>query len=358
MILESQGNRYVKVSIKFIYNNQEVFIESNNTKSIFKNIVDWLDSNGYKFEGLIHDKKHTSRKIFDKKEVNDVVSRTSYEKRMFHNINNKGKFILTNSGASQLLGDILKMLENFGIDPKTIKTEGFESTSRIKKFNEIEEDDEDDINSIEEEPVNKIKVYKQNPFKQSICILGESGSGKSVTIENILENEDHNFEFIIPTAATTGLLAQFSPSRSTYVPSRLGRMLVESSNNPDKLYTAVFDEMHKSNVIEMINDELLQAISTKRNKGVRFISLDDDTSEIYSESNLETKRGNLIIPDNFGFIFISSKPRVISNNSDFFNRVDIVILKEENRSINSSEELLNLKISEEEKRKLSSIRND
>jgi hypothetical protein len=214
------------------------------------------------------------------------------------------------------------------------------------------------VQAQEEDKIDKIKVFAKNPFRQSICVLGESGSGKSVTIENILENEDHNFEFIIPTAATTGLLAQFSPSRSTYVPSRLGRILIESSNNPDKLYTAVFDEMHKSNVIEMINDELLQAISTKRNKGVRFISLDDDTSEIYSESNLETKRGNLLIPDNFGFIFISSKPRVISNNADFFNRVDVVILKEENRSINSSEKLLNLKISDEEKRKLSSSRND
>ena len=37
-------------------------------------------------------------------------------------------------------------------------------------------------------------------------------------------------------------------------------------------------------------------------------------------------RGNLLIPDNFGFIFLSSKPDVIISNADFFNRVDIYIM--------------------------------
>lgn len=218
--------------------------------------------------------------------------------------------------------------------------------------------DEDNPTPLEE-PVSKIKVYKQNPFRQSICVLGESGAGKSVTIETILENEGHNFEFIIPTAATTGLLAQFSPSKSGYVPSRLGKMLIEASKNPQTLYTAVFDEMHKSNVIEMINDELLQSISTKRNRGKRFISLDDDTAEIYSTSELETKRGNLTIPDNFGFIFISSKPRVIANNADFFNRVDIVLLKSyQEEMIETTEQLLSNKLGDEERMKLASTRND
>jgi hypothetical protein len=109
----------------------------------------------------------------------------------------------------------------------------------------------------------------------------------------------------------------------------------------------------------MINDELLQAISTKRNRGRRFISLDDDTAEIYQDSELETERGNLLIPDNFGFIFISSKPRVIANNADFFNRVDIVILKSyEEETIETSEQLLSNKLSDEDKMKLSSTRND
>ena len=174
-----------------------------------------------------------------------------------------------------------------------------------------------------------------------------------------MENEGHNFEFIIPTAATTGLLAQFSPSKSGYVASRLGRMLIEASKNPDTLYTAVFDEMHKSNVIEMINDELLQAISTKRNRGRRFISLDDDTAEIYEDSELETERGNLLIPDNFGFIFISSKPALLLSNPDFANRVDIVILKSyEEEIIKTSDQLISKILTTEEKDRLIGKRED
>jgi len=227
----------------------------------------------------------------------------------------------------------------------------------ISQNKEIIYEPDSELNNTED--IKNFKIFKPNPFRQSICVLGESGAGKSVTIETILENEGHNFEFIIPTAATTGLLAQFSPSKSGYVASRLGRMLIEASKNPDTLYTAVFDEMHKSNVIEMINDELLQSISTKRNRGRRFISLDDDTAEIYQGSELDTERGNLLIPDNFGFIFISSKPRVIANNADFFNRVDIVLLKSyQEEMVETTEQLLSNKLGDEEKMKLASTRND
>jgi hypothetical protein len=110
-----------------------------------------------------------------------------------------------------------------------------------------------------------------NPFRQAICVLGRSGAGKSFTIDDVLDNSEHEYEFIIPSASTTGLLSQFSPSakdgRGGYIPSRLGKLIEKAYKNKGKLYTAVFDECHKSNIIEMINDELLQAISTKRNMG-------------------------------------------------------------------------------------------
>ena len=163
----------------------------------------------------------------------------------------------------------------------------------------------------------------------SPCILAPSGRGKSTTILKLLNAlskvTDSKYEFIIPTASTTGLLSQYSPSQNSYVQSRLGKLIMEAHNNPNRLVTAVFDECHKSNVIEMINDELLQSISTKRNAGKRFISLDGDTSSLYSGLKPDNK-GNLLIPDNFGFIFLSSKPDVIVKNSDFFNRVDVYVL--------------------------------
>jgi hypothetical protein len=213
-----------------------------------------------------------------------------------------------------------------------------------------------DFKAVQAQEEKETKEYKLNPFRQSICVLGDSGAGKSTTLENILEAERHEFEFIIPSASTTGLLSQFSPSKSGYIKSRLGKMIVEAFNSPTTLYTAVFDECHKSNVIEMINDELLQAISTKRNMGKRFISLDEDTSELYK--GVETFRGNILIPDNFGFIFISSKPRIIANNTDFFNRVELVLLTEADRNMSTSDELLSKVLPEEEKMKLASTRND
>ena len=355
----------------FIYNGEKIEFSNNRVATLYIDLCNWLYKSGYNFQGSVHDA--FIRKAFTKAEAESLLDKnySGYPfYQIFFNIENSDIYLYRGGNINKIYPNILKMLKNFGVDEKTITTKGFEkfeskSSSRIKKFGEIDTDeedfdldDEDDITPIEE-PVNKIKVYQQNPFRQSICVLGESGAGKSVTIETILENEGHNFEFIIPTAATTGLLAQFSPSKSGYVPSRLGKMLMEASKNPQQLYTAVFDEMHKSNVIEMINDELLQAISTKRNRGRRFISLDDDTAEIYQSSELDTERGNLLIPDNFGFIFISSKPRVIANNADFFNRVDIVLLKSyQEEMVETTEQLLSNKLGDEEKMKLASTRND
>jgi len=185
----------------------------------------------------------------------------------------------------------------------------------------------------EREKVKSIEPIKpvDNPFRQSVCILGKSGRGKSTTIDNMLESYPNmKYDFIIPTASTTGLLAQFSPTSGKtggggYIPSRLGKMIMNAHNNPKTIYTAVFDECHKASIIEMINDELLQCISTKRNRGNRFISLDTETESLFS--GLVDYRGNLLLPDNFGFIFLSSKPDVITSNDDFFRRVNIYILK-------------------------------
>jgi hypothetical protein len=440
MLSESKGMRYSNCSIKFKYNNEDLEFKSDNTKNLFKDVVDWLYKSGYKFNGTIH--SGSSTKILSEKEVDDIVSKTSFEKRMFYNILRSGNYIAFNSKVKQLYGFLSNMLINFGVQSDTIETHFESDESEIEPFKyfisnseKVEDEDEvtekttiakktwlnatiDYLKSIGNKPqtveeiwsaisgqvktsgktpldslrvmithhyptnfetiegrprkyklsemnseiindvdkVEKIKIFSKNPFRQSICVLGDSGAGKSTTLEHILEFEGHEFEFIIPSASTTGLLSQFSPSKSGYIKSRLGKMIVKAFNNPTTLYTAVFDECHKSNVIEMINDELLQAISTKRNMGRRFISLDEDTSELYK--GVETFRGNILIPDNFGFIFISSKPRIISNNTDFFNRVDLVVLSEADREMKTSEELLSKVLPEEEKMKLASTRND
>jgi hypothetical protein len=350
-------------SLSFKYNDQNVNFESSKAINLYIDIVNWLYKNGYSFSGDIHN--NFIRKTFTLDEVNEILkSHPSYKSRgingVFFKIDGSNKYMYKGGNIDKIYPNIIKYLVNFGVDGNDIKSSGLgPETIKIKKFGEITEPDsikKSEIDEIEDD-IDKIKVFAKNPFRQSICVLGESGAGKSVTIENILESEGHEFEFIIPSASTTGLLSQFSPSKSGYVQSRLGRMIVESFNNPTTLYTAVFDECHKSNIIEMINDELLQAISIKRNMGKRFISLDEDTSELYK--GVETFRGNILIPDNFGFIFISSKPRIISNNTDFFNRVNLVVLKSyEEEKIQTSDELLSKVLPEEEKMKLASTRND
>jgi hypothetical protein len=245
-----------------------------------------------------------------------------------------------------MINFIIEMLVNFGIEQKSISYEGFtdlytkydsetipEPEEEIQKFSNLFPSSFKAVQAQEErEKVKSTEPIEpaDNPFMQSVCILGSSGRGKSTTIDNMLEKyAGMKYDFIIPTASTTGLLAQFSPSgkegKGGYIPSRLGKMIMDAHNEPGTLYTAVFDECHKASIIEMINDELLQCISTKRNEGKRFISLDTETESLFS--GLKDYRGNLLLPDNFGFIFLSSKPDVITSNDDFFRRVNIYILK-------------------------------
>lgn len=261
--------------------------------------------------------------------------KTQYKKKYFESIDsNPLKFRLINPTENEVIKDDIETDDDF-----KIKRFGNFNKSNFKASQSQEEIEYED--------------FSKNPFIQTICVLGGSGAGKSTTIENILDEEGHEFEFIIPSSSTTRLLSQFSPSKSCYVPSKLGKMILNAYENPTQLFTAVFDECHKSNVIEMINDELLQAISTKRNAGRRFISLDDDTAELYP--GVEKHRGNILMPDNLGFIFISSKPDVIIHNDDFFNRIDIVQLKSyEEERLTNIEQLLSKTLSNEEKESLKS----
>jgi hypothetical protein len=326
LLLEAKSGYF-----SFIYNGKPYRFEETSKKNIFIKVVEWLYKNNYEFEDV---------KIF-----NSVPAghRTDH----YHNISGTNRFIDINF-IKQYQG-LISMLNNFGVDKNSISFGEIESTNSTEKTDEPMEKPSDFIKTTE-----KPKEYVKNPFMQSICVLGKSGAGKSWTIDEILSEEsNHEYEFIIPSASTTGLLSQFSPSakegRGGYIPSRLGKMIEKAYKNNNTFYTAVFDECHKSNIIEMINDELLQAISTERNKN-RFISLDDETSDLYPSKVLD-KRGNIEITDNLGFIFISSNARVISGNDDFFNRVDLVeITKESRKSVKTIDDLNKLRISDTDKK--------
>jgi hypothetical protein len=214
------------------------------------------------------------------------------------------------------------------------------------------DDDFDNIDKISD-IIKKVERPVINPFggestknsdrnTSAICVLGESGAGKTYRIEKTLEKEDHISEVIIPSSSTTNLLVQYT--KGVYVLSRLGKLILKANSDKSHYYTVVFDECHK--YIEMINDELLQCISTKRNDGLRFISLDPVTDELFSE--LPEKNGRRLISDNLGFIFISSKEAIIRDNSDFYNRVDIITIDKSDRDIEFAIELLKNKIESRE----------
>jgi hypothetical protein len=361
MILE--GNKIY--SISFIHNGENKKFSSSIFRKVYTDVIYFLYLKGYKFDESVK-----GRELINKSEVPK-----NYIGHGIYYIPNSKHAILVNFGIEQSSRYIQIMLERFGakninitIDNSKISSNRIKKidpddpefrTERPKSFNYPEDDDNyvmdfKHFRGIQAQPESKLEEPVKTPFggtenSSAICVLGESGAGKSTTIDKILRKENHVFEFIIPTAATTGLLSQFSPSKGSsggYILSRLGRMLIDASGNPNKFYTAVFDECHKAQTIDMINDELLQAISKKRNRGNRFISLDDDTAELYRGKLKPDDRRNLLIPDNFGFIFISSKPDIIAKNDDFFNRVDLIELTEGDWEINNIEGLLSKKVEE------------
>ena len=350
--------------ISFIYNEKKVEFSNNRLATIYIGLCNWLYKNGYKFEGDVHDA--FIRKPLSKKEAENILAKnysgTYNFNQIFFNIEGSDIYLYRGGNINKIYPNIIKMLVNFGIPESLIKTKGLDETKpKIKKFDDIDDGIEPDIEKEvipTTDPIKKIKIFAKNPFRQSVCVLGDPGAGKSVTVRNILRNEGYKFQIWEPTAATTGLLSQFSPSKPGYIPSKVGNMMIAASQDPENLYTFVIDEFHKSSIIEMVNDELKHAISLRRYEGDRFIPYEDST-EYLSEYLKEDDGGNLSVPDNFGFIFISSKPRVIANNGDIFDRIDIVILKHhEEEKIQSVSELLSKVLSPEEKKKLAATRND
>lgn len=344
--------------VSFLYDNEKIVFSGNSGRDIYGKIINWLYKNN-----LIDIKNITT---YTSKELDELrkIGKPIYIKRL-RKLEGTDIWFMANYNIRNFKNIITNILENIpNIDNNSID---FDIIGGKKDIEEVTSkvDTPSDVKKDLVEPEDAVK----NPFMQAICVIGASGAGKSFTVSKVLTNDNHNFSYIIPTATTTNLLSQYNPNKNRYVRSRLGEMIMEAINNPSQYYTAIFDEFHKSNTIEMINDELLQCISIHRNDGNRFISLDKSTIKLYrikekDESKyyevrdipFKTFHGvyNLVLPDNFGFIFISSKEKVVANNADFFNRVDVVRLTRDDWGMETAEDLLAKKLSPEEKREMSS----
>lgn len=175
---------------------------------------------------------------------------------------------------------------------------------------------------------NSIANRVNNKLTQAICIIGDSGVGKTYRVNKTLENEGHKTLFIIIDNMWQHLLFDYSPIDRNYYLTKVGEFIKKAYNDAENNYTIVIDECHKN--LEIINDVLLQAISTKRNDGVRFLALNSLVEEQFDF--LPAINGNRVLPSNLGFLFISSKSDIIEGNDDLKNRIEIIKLKESDQT--------------------------
>jgi hypothetical protein len=184
------------------------------------------------------------------------------------------------------------------------------------------------LNEKFEPKVNSIANRVNNKLTQAICIIGDSGVGKTYRVNKTLENEGHKTLFIIIDNMWQHLLFDYSPIDRKYYLTKVGEFIKKAYNDAENNYTIVIDECHKN--LEIINDVLLQAISTKRNDGVRFLALNSLVEKEFDF--LPAINGNRVLPSNLGFLFISSKSDIIEGNDDLKNRIEIIKLTESDQT--------------------------
>lgn len=184
------------------------------------------------------------------------------------------------------------------------------------------------LNEKFEPKVNSIANRVNNKLTQAICIIGDSGVGKTYRVNKTLENEGHKTLFIIIDNMWHHLLFDYSPIDRKYYLTKVGEFIKKAYNDAENNYTIVIDECHKN--LEIINDVLLQAISTKRNDGVRFLALNSLVEKEFDF--LPAINGNRVLPSNLGFLFISSKSDIIEGNDDLKNRIEIIELTESDQA--------------------------
>lgn len=184
--------------------------------------------------------------------------------------------------------------------------------------------------SIAAEPLVSMKKRVHNKLAQAICVIGDSGVGKTYRVNKTLENEGHKTLFIIIDNMWQHILFDYSPIDRKYCLTKVGEFIKKAFYDVENNYTIVIDECHKN--LEIINDVLLQAISTKRNDGVRFLALNSLVDKEFDF--LPAINGNRVLPSNLGFLFISSKSDIIEGNDDLKNRIEIIELTESDQSDN------------------------
>jgi hypothetical protein len=317
------------VSISFIYNDNLVILEDKNVRKLNNRIINWLFLNEYKFEGEYH--KTQWRKIYTDDEKNELIKIRSKNLERSSSFNQNNFYLIETNRY-------------------ILKNSYLEYSKKMLELHGCTDIHDDNIEISEEEFEMELKDDVKNPFggqedTSSLCITGESGSGKSYRIEETLKSEKHEYIFENYDATATGLLTTYSPSENKYVINNIGQFIVEATKNPDKNYTIILDEVQKEDFLAKINNELFHCLSSKRNGGIRYIPTNKSTDHLFDD--LENRNGRRIVTNNVGFILITSKADVV-HNDDIKNRLDIINLTIENRDLDFDiTSLLELKLFEE-----------
>ena len=212
--------------IDFVYKGEKAHFKSPIFRKVYTDVVYWLYENGYKFDETV-----VQRRLFKKSEIPQQY----VGKGLLYNLPNTDLWFVVNLGNEQSIRYLKTMLQRFGVD---ISSFNFSTNEMLDDNNEDQdlsdeelEDDLEDPNKYnfrlkrfkasqaqEERPIGDIKKFKaiqaqeeredffnysKNSFSQAICVLGESVSGKSTTIDNILDKSNNNYQYIIPSASTT-----------------------------------------------------------------------------------------------------------------------------------------------------------
>jgi hypothetical protein len=204
---------------------------------------------------------------------------------------------------------------------------------------EIQDVPEEEIQDVPDEEIESSLDIPavRNPFggeskeagddfdSSALFVVGESGSGKSTRILKVLRQNNHKLILIgAESAPSPNLLFDYDQSEG-YILSDIAEFIISAKKDPKSFYTIIFDECHE--YIDEIKRSILHAISTKRGEK-RFFGVKKSVRQFFDD--LETyETTSKIVPDNVGFIFISSKPDVFEYHADFMGRVDKVEVKRE-----------------------------
>jgi hypothetical protein len=324
-----------KYSISFNYNGKD-YNFSGTLKDTIGGGLNFLVNQNFEF-----DPNSTLNKPLNFEDISNNPSYKNYL-RGFYKLDN-GKYFWIGGNVEPSFARLINYLEDFGIKNENIHTKGYKKNDdQIKKFNQINPPTPKFQKRDRAEPT---RVGLKNPFgcrqndgkeTSALCILGKSGSGKTVTTENALDSMGHEYYLYIPIE---GEYTFTQYTGTSFELSSIGEFILQAKNDPTKFYTLIFDEAHRPFTINKLNFDLLQALSSKRNRdGQRFFTMDKITKRMFTNPNPEEfetglieSRGKVLVPDNFGIVLLSSNMSIIPRNPDLFNRVDIVLFKEEFR---------------------------